>query len=308
MVINPSSSLLLINCLIFINHVHCYTYNPNRPRTSLLLSKSEPKAAASSNPAPVYVSPSTTTSTTPSPPSNNRKWADVLKYKTLGKPALPDAIVKSPTEEPVVLKWPLVNPEIPKSRYHSSSNLISVTAPMSSSLTGSDLMASSSYGSVFHNSPSYSGSWSPYGLEYATPARPPVYIAPPPPHTDYMPKKSPNQGHDLYSDVLEAAFSETSKKHKSRPLYSIKPVNHDLFKSESKLKATLPYKPTEPFLELSRAINQVRVAVLKVKPLKNMANNAFNQFTVGVKVSRFDTNCCRLILMISGQIRAASRT
>lgn len=118
---------------------------------------------------------------------------------------------------------------------------------------------------------------------------PPKLVAPPPPHRDYMPRPDthPSDGHikDDNEDPYGGLSHYSDKHKKKRPLYSIKPVNHDLFKHEKthKLKATLPYKPTEPFLELSRAINQVRKAVLKVKPVKAMASNAFNQFTIGVK-------------------------
>lgn len=129
----------------------------------------------------------------------------------------------------------------------------------------------------YQSAPSYQPSSSSYDPSYGSKAN----IAPYPPHRDYLPvpgydPKVQDANSDAEEDVVE-----TLKKKKKK--LRIKPVNHEFFKSSGKHKATLPYKPTEPFLELSRAINDVRKAVLKIKPMKRLANQAFNQFTIGVK-------------------------
>lgn len=56
-------------------------------------------------------------------------------------------------------------------------------------------------------------------------------------------------------------------------------MHYELFKGEKHK----PYKQSQAMTELSKAMDMVRSAVYKIKPLKGMASDAYKKFSVGVK-------------------------
>lgn len=103
-----------------------------------------------------------------------------------------------------------------------------------------------------YQTPTYQSSYQTPQSDYGTKSN----IAPYPPHRDYLPVPGYNPSIHGANQEEEEDVVETLKKKKKK--LRIKPVDHEFFKTDGKHKATLPYKPTEPFLELSRAINDVR--------------------------------------------------
>lgn len=104
-------------------------------------------------------------------------------------------------------------------------------------------------------------------------------IAPYPPHPDYVGNSAnPDSDEEDEEDDPETKWKKMRKK------LSLRPVDHNFFKAGGKHTATLPYAPTQPFTDLQHAINQVRRAVYKVSPSRRLANEAFKQFNVAVKV------------------------
>lgn len=110
----------------------------------------------------------------------------------------------------------------------------------------------------------------------------PKPIAPYPPHRDYVDHDSVHPPEDIPAKEKD---KETLKKYKK--YLKFKPVDHDMFKTNGKNVATLPYAPTQPFTDLQYAIDSVRRAVLKVNPMKAKANQAFKSFNKEIKVILF---------------------
>lgn len=108
----------------------------------------------------------------------------------------------------------------------------------------------------------------------------PKLLAPYPPHPAYIDEGSINPPVEASGDEKNEKLLEKYKKY-----LSFKPVDHNMFKTDGKHVATLPYAPTQPFTDLQYAIDQVRRAVLKVNPMKAMANEAYKSFTKEIKVS-----------------------
>lgn len=111
--------------------------------------------------------------------------------------------------------------------------------------------------------------------------------APLPPHPDYVGQAGKYTDHD--DEPLHGILEEDDKVEKDwkemKKKLRIKPINHDIFKTDGGHKATIPYKPTQPFYELQYAIDQLRRAVYKINPTKALANEAFKKFNNAVKVS-----------------------
>lgn len=100
--------------------------------------------------------------------------------------------------------------------------------------------------------------------------------APLPPHPYYRDLPPPHQ------DDEKTPESEWEK---VREKLRLKPVNHQMFKTNGKHVATLPYAPTQPFYEIQYGIDQIRRAVHKMHPMAGLANDVFKKFNMAVKVS-----------------------
>ena len=83
-----------------------------------------------------------------------------------------------------------------------------------------------------------------------------------PPHPYYRDLPSPH--HELLIDEKTPESEWEKVKEKIR----LKPVNHQMFKTNGKHVPTLPYAPpTQPFYEIQYGIDQIRRAVHKMHPM-----------------------------------------
>lgn len=105
--------------------------------------------------------------------------------------------------------------------------------------------------------------------------------APLPPHPYYRDLPSP---HDIVNEDDDDKSPESEWK-KIREKIRLKPVNHNMFKTNGKHVPTLPYAPTQPFYEIQYGIDQIRRAVHKMHPMAGLANDVFKKFNMAVKVS-----------------------
>ena len=103
--------------------------------------------------------------------------------------------------------------------------------------------------------------------------------APLPPHPYYATLSSHDvdDGHEDDSPENEWA--------KVRDKIRLKPINHQMFKTNGRHVPTLPYAPTQPFVELQYGIDQIRRAVHKINPMAGLANDVFKKFNIAVKVN-----------------------
>lgn len=102
-----------------------------------------------------------------------------------------------------------------------------------------------------------------------------------PPHPYYRDMPSVYDQKD--NDDDEDEKSPESEWQKVREKIRLKPVNHDMFKTNGKPVATLPYAPTKPFYDLQHGIDQIRRAVHKMHPMAGMANDVFKKFNSAVR-------------------------
>lgn len=69
----------------------------------------------------------------------------------------------------------------------------------------------------------------------------------------------------------------------SKSVYYDNKFNQKHVGQKQRVKASMTPRPSEAMFELQRAMDMVRQAVHKIKPLRKMANKAYERFSVGVK-------------------------